>query len=201
MATASQENRIQPSVLKSLAASRFNEKLIQLRLETDWFIIECWAQAETPQGWSRLKDKNGNRLKLELFNTQWNRYVGIAGPLDSQQSMKIIMINDFCKLMMADKNPRYSLVENKCRLIQGYWKHSRNIDNAFKRAIRINKEYKNMIQHLLGQINKNRDATKNEVPEILLRFPLMHILKCRQMHRNITVHQEDVKTLQLAATL
>ena len=70
MAAASQENMTQPSALKSLAASKLNEKLIQLRSVMDRFIIECWAQAETPQGWSRLRDNNGNRLKLELFNTQ-----------------------------------------------------------------------------------------------------------------------------------
>ena len=86
--------------------------------------------------------------------------------------------------MMANENSRYSLVENKCKLIQGYWKHSKSIDNTFKRAIRIDQEYRNMIKHLLDQISKNSDAMKNDVLEMLLRFPPMYILKCRQIHRN-----------------
>ena len=184
MATVLQENKNQPGTLKSLAAGRFNKKLIWVRSETDWFIIECWTQAETRRGWNRLKDHNRNKLTLELFNAQWNKHVGIAGPLDSQQNAKIIMINDFCKLMLAEENPRYNLLENKHKLIHRYWKHSKNIDNAFKRVERINKEYKRMIWHLVDQISKNKDVTKNKIPEILLRFPPMLILKCRQIHRN-----------------
>ena len=98
---------------------------------------------------------------------------------------KMVMINDFCKIMLANKNPRYSLLDNKRIMIQQYWDHSKEIDDAFKRALKINKEYEKMVQHLVDQIKKNQeDATKNEIPEILMRFSPIHILQCRQAHRN-----------------
>ena len=40
----------QPETLTFMAVSRLNDKLIQLRTETDQFVIECWLQAETPRG-------------------------------------------------------------------------------------------------------------------------------------------------------
>ena len=98
--------------------------------------------------------------------------------------------------MLAEENPRYNLLENKCKLIHRYWEHSKNIDSAFKRAERINKEYERMIRHLIDQISKNKDATKNKIPEIMLRFPPMHILNAgryieTETEDNIIVHQEN----------
>ena len=175
----------QPETLKFMAASRLNEKLIQLRTETDRFVIECWSQDKTPQGWSQLKDAYGNRIKLELFNTQRNKHLKLTSPLDTRQGAKMVMINDFCKIMLANENPRYSLLDNKRIMIQQYWDHSKEIDDAFKRALKINKEYEKMVQHLVDQIKKNQeDATKNEIPEILMWFSPIHILRCRQAHQN-----------------
>ena len=87
--------------------------------------------------------------------------------------------------MLANENPRYSLLDNKRRMIQQYWDHSKEINDAFKRALKINKEYEKMVHHLLDQIKKNQeDTTKNEIPEILMQFSPIHILRCRQAHRN-----------------
>ena len=44
--------------------------------------------------------------------------------------------------MLANENPRYSLLDNKRIMIQEYWDHLKEIDDAFKRALKINKEYK-----------------------------------------------------------
>ena len=166
-----------------MAVSRLNEKLIQLRTETDRFVIERWLQAKTPRGWSQLKDAYGNRIKLELFNMQRNKHLKLTSPLDTRQGAKMVMINDFCKIMLANENPRYSLLDNKRIMIQQYWDHSKEIDDAFKRALKINKVYEKMVQHLVDQIKKNQeDATKNEIPEILMWFSPIHILRCRQAH-------------------
>ena len=132
----------QPETLKFMAVSRLNEKSIQLRTETDQFVIECWSQAETPWGWSQLKDAYGNRIKLELFNAQRNKHLKLTSPLDTRQGTKMVMINNFCKIMLANENPRYSLLDNKRIMIQQYWDHLKEIDDAFKRALKINKEYK-----------------------------------------------------------
>ena len=97
----------------------------------------------------------------------------------------MVMINDFCKIMPTNENPRYSLLDNKRRMIQQYWDHSKEINDAFKRALKINKEYEKMVQHLLDQIKKNQeDATKNKIPEILMWLSPIHTLRCRQAHRN-----------------
>ena len=85
----------QPETLKFMAASRLNEKSIKLRTETDQFVIECWSQAETPRGWSQLKDAYGNRIKLELFNAQRNKHLKLTSPLDTRQGTTMVMINNF----------------------------------------------------------------------------------------------------------
>ena len=87
--------------------------------------------------------------------------------------------------MLVNENPRYSLQDHKRIMIQQYWDHSKEIDDASKRALKINKEYEKMVQHLVDQIKKiQKDATKNEIPEIVMQFSPIHILRCRQAHRN-----------------
>ena len=76
--------------------------------------------------------------KVRIFNAQRNKHLKLTSPLDTRQGAKMVMINDFCKIMLVNENPRYSLLDNKRIMIQQYWDHSKEIDNAFKRALKIN---------------------------------------------------------------